>query len=372
MSGAFDAGGLGAVIYKEVRHIAREPTTLALIIAMPLLQLLIYGYAINLHVQHVRSLYVDEDRSRVSTALLRALRRSQAFDIVGSVSSPAALQRALVADRARVGFVIPKGFASDVTGSTHATVTMLVDGSDANVAQAAYAGAAALTRAIAARLDPLSESPPVEIRPRTLFNPSLRTPNFLIPGLIGLVMQNITIVLTALSIVNERQRGTLEQMRAMPIGAGAIVLGKLIPYGLIGFFDLLLVLFAMRAVFGVPVAGSTTLLLLLSIAFLMTGLGFGLLVSTVARSQLQAILITVFFLMPSFLLSGMFFEIDQMPAPARIISYALPMTYFLEILRGIIIRGAGLSDLWVPAVVTVAFGVGTLALASLRFAAKPT
>lgn len=372
MREAFDASGLGAVVYKEVRHILREPTTLALIIAMPLLQLLIYGYAINLHVQHLRTLYVDEDRSRISAALVHAVRRSQTFDVIGSASSVPALEHALVAGRARVGFFIPRGFAKSVAGSSPTTVQMLVDGSDANVAQAAYAGAAALTRAISERIDPFGESPPVDIRPRTLFNPSLRTPNFLVPGLIGLVMQNVTIVLTALSIVNERERGTLEQLRAMPIGAGAIVLGKLIPYGLVGFLDLLLVLFAMRAVFSVPVAGNVALLLLLSVAFLMTGLGLGLLISTVARSQLQAILMTVFLLIPSFLLSGMFFEIDQMPAPARIISYALPMTYFLEILRGIIIRGAGLSDLWLPAVVTVAFGVGTLALASLRFAAKPT
>ncbi len=361
MSHAFDLSGLSAVIYKEVRHILREPTTLALIIAMPLMQLLIYGYAINLHVQHIRTLYVDEDRTSASRELVSAVRTSQAFKVVGTASSTAALQQALVAGRAQVGFVIHLP-----------TVQMLVDGSDANVAQAAYAGAAVLTRALVERLDPFGESPPVELRPRTLFNPSLRTANFLIPGLIGLVMQNITMVLTALSIVNERERGTLEQMRATPVGAGAIVLGKLIPYGVVGFLDLLLVLVAMRAAFDVPVAGSVALLLLLSIAFLITGLGLGLLVSTVARSQIQAILITVFFLLPSFLLSGMFFEVDQMPAPARIISYALPMTYFLEILRGIIIRGAGIVDLWVPALVTVAFGLGALALASLRFAAKPS
>jgi ABC-2 type transport system permease protein len=161
-------------------------------------------------------------------------------------------------------------------------------------------------------------------------------------------------------------------MRVTPIGSGALVLGKLVPYGVIGFIDLLLVLLAMRTVFAVPVAGNIWLLLGLCVAFLMSALGMGLLVSTIARSQLQAMIVTVFFLMFSFLLSGMFFEIDLMPAPARVLSYALPMTYFLQILRGIIIRGAGFTDLWVPAVVTIAFGVGTLAVASLRFAAKPS
>ncbi len=372
MSSAFDLTGLGAVIYKEVRHILREPTTLVLILAMPVMQLLIYGYAINLHVEHVATVYHDADRGRVAGQLVSVLERTPTFHLVGSVASTAALRAALVSGRARVGFEIPAGFSRDVERGRPVTVPMLVDGSDAAIAQAAYGSAAQIEGALSTWLDPLGESPAVEIRARTLFNPSLRTPNFLVPGLIGLMVQNITMILTALSIVNERDRGTLEQMRVTPIGSGALVLGKLIPYGVVGYVDLLLVLIAMRTVFAVPIAGSVGLLLALSLPFVMTGLGLGLLISMVARSQLQAVVMTVFFVMPSFLLSGMFFEIDLMPAPARIISYALPMTYFLEILRGIIVRGAGFADLWVPAVVTVAFGVGTLALASLRFAARPS
>ncbi|HEY9085996.1 MAG TPA: ABC transporter permease [Candidatus Tyrphobacter sp.] len=367
---AFDATGLAAVMYKEVRHILREPTTLALIIAMPLMQLLIYGYAINLHVDHIASVYYNEDRGRAAGLLVKVLGASQTFHLVQSVASREELTRALVAGRAHVAFDIPAHFSTKLARGKTVAVPMLVDGSDASVAQAAYGAATRIGDAFSQWSDPLGESAAVEIRPRTLFNPSLRTPNFLIPGLIGLVMQNITMVLTALSIVNERERGTLDQMRVTPIGPAAVILGKLIPYGAVGFFDLLLVLVAMRFVFNVPIAGSIWLLLLLSAAFLLTCLGLGLLISTVARSQLQAILIAVFFLLPSFLLSGMFFEVDLMPAPARIISYALPMTYFLEVLRGIVIRGATLAELWVPAAVTVAFGLGMLALASFRFAAR--
>jgi ABC-2 type transport system permease protein len=370
VTSAFDVTGVSAVIYKEVRHILREPTSLALIIVMPLFQLLIYGYAINVHVEHIASVYFDGDGGRIAAALVRVLRQSQTFQIVGHVASPAQLQRDLVSGSAHVAFDIPAGFSKAVQSGRPVAVDMLVDGSDASVAQAAYGGASRIASALSQWSDPLEESPTVEIRPRTLFNPSLRTPNFLVPGLIGLVLQNITMVLTALSIVNERERGTLEQMRATPIGAGAIVLGKVIPYGVVGFFDLILVLVAMRVIFAVPIAGSVGLLLGLSTLFLMTGLGLGLLVSTIARSQLQAMIITVFFLLPSFMLSGMFFEIDLMPAPARVIAYALPMTYFLEILRGIVIRGAGLADLWVPALVTVVFGIGAMALASVRFAAR--
>lgn len=372
MSGVFDIRGLGAVVYKETRHILREPSTLALIVGLPLMQLLIYGYALNLHVQHIPSGYYDPDRGRFATELMRALRRSPAFDLVEQEPSQSALDRAMVAGRIKIGFTIPAGASRDAQRGRPVTVPMLVDGSDASVAQAAYGAAERISAEFSAWLDPLGESPSVIVRPRTLFNPSLRTPNFLVPGLIGLLMQNVTIILTALSIVNERERGTLEQMRVTPIGAAAIVLGKLVPYGIIGFVDLLLVLLAMTAIFGVPIAGSIGLLLGLSLAFLMANLGLGLLVSTVARSQLQAILVTVFFLIPSFLLSGMFFEIDLMPLPAQAISYALPMTYFLEILRGIIVRGAGLADLWLPAVVTVAFGIGTFALASVRFSARPS
>lgn len=372
MRSPFDVHGLGAVIYKETRHILREPSTLALIICLPLMQLLIYGYALNLHVQHIPTGLYDPDRGRFATQLVRTLHRSQAFDVVEREPSAAALDRALVAGRVSVGFTIPAGASSDAEHGRPIVIPMLVDGSDASLAQAAYGAAESISADFSAWLDPLGESPAVIVRPRTLFNPTLRTPNFLIPGLIGLLMQNVTIILTALSIVNERERGTLEQLRATPIGAAAIVLGKLVPYGIIGFVDLLLVLVVMTGVFSVPIAGSIGLLLGLSLAFLMTNLGLGLLVSTVARSQLQAILLTVFFLIPSFLLSGMFFEIDLMPVPAQAISYALPMTYFLEILRGIIVRGAGLADLWLPALVTVAFGVGTFALASVRFSARPS
>ncbi len=370
MRAPFDFSGLGAVVYKEVRYILREPSSLAMIILMPIMQLVIYGYAINLHVQHVPTGYFAADRGRFSDAIENVLARSKTFDVVQKASSEAALRRAMVAGRIRVAFMIPAGASADAEHGRPVNVKMLVDGSDASIAQAAYGAADAIASEFSAWLDPLGESPAVDIRTQTLFNPSLRTPNFLMPGLIALVMQNMTIVLTTLSIVIERDRGTLDQMRVSPIGSGAVVFGKILPYGALGLLDVLLVLTAMRNIFAVPVAGSLWLLLALSVAFLMTGLGIGLLFSTIARSQLQAMLLAIMFLIPSFLLSGVVFEVGLMPVPARVISYALPMTYFIEVLRGIIVRGAGFTDLWVPAVVTIAFGAGMLALASIRFAGK--
>jgi ABC-2 type transport system permease protein len=366
----FDFTGTGAVIYKEIRHILREPTTLAFILVLPLVELIIYGYAINLHVEHVATIYYNGDGGPAARQLIRALEHSETFHVVREVQSPTQLQQLLVAGSARVAFDIPAGFSATVGHGRTARVRMLVDGSDSNIALAAYGSAARIASVLSEWYDPFGANPAVDISSTTLFNPSLRSANFLIPGLIGVIIQNITMVLTTLSIVRERDRGTLDQMRAMSIGPGAIVFGTAIPYGVIGFIDLVLVLLAMRNVFGVPVVGNVPFLLALSAAFIATGLGFGLLISTIARSQLQAMMMAVFFLLPSVLLSGMIFEVEMMPKPAQVIAYALPLTYFLQILRGVIVRGAGVADLWLPTLVTCLFGIGALILATVRFAAR--
>lgn len=370
MIGAFDLSGLRAILYKEVRHLAREPLTLALLVVLPVTQLLIYGYAINMHVDHVKTVYYDEDHGRFSAEIAKYLQRSPAFTIVGTVTSMQQIRRALVSGKAQVAFIIPRGFAAGIEHSKPVTVQMFVDGSDAEVAQAAYGAAAGMQSALSSWADPMDADAALSIHTETLFNPSLRTPNFLVPGMVGLVIQNVTMILTALSIARERERGTLDQMRALSIAPGAVIVGKVIPYGIVGFLDVLLVLAAMSGVFAVPIAGSIPLLLVLCLAFLVTGLGLGLLISTVSSSQLQASVIAAFFLLPSFLLSGMFFEVQLMPVPAQVIAYALPMTYFLQVLRGIIIRGAGLGDIWFPALVTCAFALATMVVASIRFAAR--
>jgi ABC-2 type transport system permease protein len=373
MRALFDFHGLGAMIFKEARHILREPMTLALVIAMPLLQLLIYGYAINLRVEHVRTVYYSEDSGRLADQFISALQASNAFDVIARVRSPQALRDTIVKGAAHVGFNIPENFSADVLRGKPTAVQVLVDGSESNIAQAASAAAAEIATAMAAQLrGQAARTPVVDMRPLILFNPSLRTPNFLVPGLIGLVLQNITMILMALSIVQERARGTLDQVLVTPIGTTALLLGKAIPYALVGFFDFLLVLVMMRTVFAVPIAGNLVALLVLGAIFLMTSLGIGLLVSTYAQSELQALTIVAFLYVPSVLLSGFFFQIELMPPIIRVISYCLPLTYFLEVLRGIIVRGATLSDLWVAALATVFFGLLTLGLASLRFAKTAT
>jgi ABC-type multidrug transport system permease subunit len=244
-------------------------------------------------------------------------------------------------------------------------VQALLDGSDAAIAQPAYAAVGAIGAAFAA-------GPPglVEVRPRVLFNPDLRSANFLVPGLIGVIMQLITMFLTTLSIVGERERGTLDQLMVTPIGSLGLMLGKIAPYAAIGFVDFLLVLLAMDVVFRVPIVGSVPLLLILSIGFLAAALGMGLLVSTFARTQVQAMLGVLAFTLPSILLSGFFFERSLMPPVMAWLGYAIPLTYFLEILRGIVLRGAGLRDLWPDVIAMLALAALLLVGASFRFARR--
>jgi ABC transporter DrrB family efflux protein len=322
----------------------------------------IFGYAINTKVEHVATVVLNEDLGPASLAFVDALRASRTFDVTRQAASRSALMEEIVSGRARVGFDIPPNFTADLRAGRRAQVQALIDGSDAAVAQPAYAAAGA----VGAALFPIAV-PPVDVRTRVLFNPGLRSANFFVPGLVGLIMQLITMFLTALSIVGERERGTLDQIMVTPIGALGLMLGKITPYAIIGFVDMLLVLAAMWFVFGVPIAGSVTLLVVLSLGFLMAALGLGLLVSSAAENQLQAMLGVLGLTLPSILLSGFFFERSLMPPVMQWVGYAIPLTYFFEILRGIILRGAGLNDLVQPVVAMLVLGSVVLLGASIRF-----
>ena len=360
----FDLRGYGAVLYKELRHVVRDRTTLILAVALPIVQVTLFGYAINTKVEHVATVVLNEDLGPASLAFVDALRASRTFDVGRQTASRAALMNEIVSGRARVAFDIPPNFTADVRAGRRAQVQALIDGSDAAVAQPAYAAAGAVGAALFGSGTPL---PPIDVRTRVLFNPGLRSANFFVPGLVGLIMQLITMFLTALSVVGERERGTLDQIMVTPIGALGLMLGKITPYAIIGFVDMLLVLAAMVFVFGVPIAGSVTLLVVLSAGFLMAALGLGLLVSSTAENQLQAMLGVLGLTLPSILLSGFFFERSLMPPVMQWVGYAIPLTYFFEILRGIILRGAGLADLVQPVVAMLALGSVVLLGASIRF-----
>lgn len=358
----FDLRGYGAVLYKEMRHVVRDRATLVLAVALPIVQVMIFGYAINTKVEHVSTAVFNEDRGPESIAFIDALRASRTFDLNQYAASRDALMREIVVGGARVAFDIPPNFTADLRAGQTPQVQVLVDGSDASIAQPALAAASAIGGSLHNHVQPA-----IDVRARVLFNPGLRSANFLVPGLIGVIMQLITMFLTALSIVGERERGTLDQIMVTPIGALGLMLGKITPYAIIGFVDMLLVLAAMRWLFAVPIAGSIPLLIALSIGFLMAALGLGLLVSSNAKTQLEAMLGVLAITLPAILLSGFFFERSLMPPIMQWVGYLIPLTYFFEILRGIILRGAGASDLLGPIVAMLALGTIVLLAASIRF-----
>jgi len=364
---AFDFRGFDAVLYKEVKHVLRDRITLFLSLFLPIVQLTLFGYAINMKVEHIRTAFLNEDGGALSVRFLDGLRASNMFDLADVATSRRDLDEFVVSGRSRVAFDIPPNFTADLRSGRRASVQVMIDGSDSVVAQPAFSAATEIGAAVSG-----AATQRIDVRPRVLFNPSLRSANFLVPGLIGVIMQLITMFLTALSIVGERERGTLDQLLVTPVGVMGLMLGKIAPYAAIGFLDFLLVLGAMRWIFEVPIAGNIFLLLALSAAFLVAALGLGLLVSSFARTQVQAMLGAFGLTLPSILLSGFFFERSLMPPVMQWLGDAIPLTYFLEILRGIILRGAGLAELWPQVVAMLALATVLIVAASIRFARSAT
>ena len=353
--------GLVAIFLKEISHIRREPITLFFAFLVPVFQLTVFGYAIETSVDNIRTVVFDLDGRQDSRELVDAFVNTRKFKIVEQVTSEAAFDAALASGRAKVGIRIPPDYTERLLHGEQAIVQVLIDGSDSQVATTAMNSAALLGlnvslqrgRAFAESLqtavarDPAGRfALPIEIRPRLLYNPNLESAQFFVPGLIGIIMQLVTLFLTSFAIVREREMGTLEQLFVTPVGRAGLLLGKLIPYALIGFIETLIVLMVMVFVFSVPIRGDLLLLLTLSLLFLFTALGLGLLVSSLAKTQLQAIQFAFIIMLPSILLSGFVFPREAMPPPIYWFSFVIPVTYFIEILRGIILRSAGFSDLW--------------------------
>ena len=335
--------GLGAIIYKELLQVRRDPST-RFVFLIPLIQTIIFGFAIDLDVQHIKTVVLDLDRGVESRRIIERFENSGTFDITAEAASEAELRRTIVAGKARVGVIVPGDYSTRLLRGEQARVQVLIDGSDSSVATNALQTARAigdvesLTRQ---GVDPLER--PVEVRPRLLFNPDLESAHFYVPGLIGIILQIVTVMLTAFSIVRERERGTLEQLIVTPVGRAALIFGKLIPYALIGVAQTLFVLALMRLVFGVRIEGSITLLLALSGLFLLPSLALGILISTIATNQAQAMQMSMLIMLPSVLLSGFAFPRETMPLPIYALSFGVPVTYYVQILRGIILRGAGVG-----------------------------
>jgi len=352
--------GLLAILLKEFAHIRREPTTLFFAFLIPVVQLTIFGYALDTTIEDIRTVVLNLDGRRDSLELLEAFRNTRTFRIVAHVQDDAAYEHAISSGRAKVGLRIPADFSERLLHGEQALVQVHIDGSDSQVAMTAVNTSNLLglnqslrrgrrvaeTLQIAPARDPFGGfAIPIQVRPRLLFNPDLESSHFFVPALVGIILQLVTLFLTSFAIVRERELGTLEQLFVTPVGRAGLLLGKLIPYALIGFLESLIILLVMVFVFGVPIHGSLPLLLGLVLLFLFTALGLGLLVSTIARTQLQAIQVAFMIMLPSILLSGFMFPRESMPTPIYLLTFLIPVTYFLEILRGVILRAADFFDL---------------------------
>ena len=352
--------GLAAVLIKEFAHIRRQPSTLFFMFVVPILQLTIFGYAIDTKIEHLPTVVYDLDGRRHGRELIEAFANTNRFQVVEHAVNEEAFRRALSSGRAKVGVRVPPDYSDRLIRGQQVEVQVLIDGSDSQTATTALnaanllgidqsirlARAFAESQQSAPARDPVGQAAvPIEMRPRLLFNPDLESSYFFVPGLVGIILQLVTLFLTSFAIVRERELGTLEQLFVTPVGRAGLLLGKLIPYAVVGFFETLLVLLVMVYLFGVPIHGSVPLLLGSASLFIVCSLGLGLLVSTLARTQLEAMQFAFIIMLPSILLSGFMFPRSEMPWPIYIITFAIPATYFLEMLRGIVLRDADIVDL---------------------------
>jgi ABC-type multidrug transport system permease subunit len=363
--------GLYAIVYKETRHIVRDFRTLFLMLIIPAVQLTIFGYAIELDVRDIHTAVFDLDGREPSRRLVEQFENTGYFKIVAHTTTEADLERAIVRGEARVGLRIPADFTDRLARGEQAQIQMLIDGSDSTVAmQALNVGNAVAMRMSIGILDRQvggSGVLPVDARPRVLFNPDMRTVNFMVPGLVGIILQLVTMILTAFAIVREKENGTLEQLMVTPVSRLGLMLGKLIPYGIVGIVESVSVVLLMVFLFQVPIAGNVFLLAAFTLLFMLTTLGIGLLISTFATNQIQALQMAFLVILPSILLSGFVFPQETMPTPIWLIGQVVPVTYFIRVLRGIILRDAGLLDLWPNAAILALIAVVVIGAAALRF-----
>jgi ABC transporter DrrB family efflux protein len=372
--------GLWAMLLKEFAHIRREPATIFFMLVVPVLQTIIFGYAIETEIENIPTVIFDLDGRQEARELVASFRNTRTFEILERVHDEESFRRAITSGRAKVGVRIPPDYTERLLRGEQVQVQVLIDGSDSQVATTALnstnllgvakskdlaLGLAESLPVVPAR-DPVGKAAvPIEMRPRLLFNPDLDSSHFFVPGLVGIIMQLVTLFLTSFAIVRERELGTLEQLFVTPVSRLGLLFGKLIPYALVGFLEMLIVLNVMVLVFSVPINGNLGLLLGLSTLFLVCALGLGLLVSTLARTQLQAMQFAFLLMLPSVLLSGFMFPRHEMPAPIYLLSFAIPVTYFIEILRGVVLRGADFADL-VPQVIGLSACSAVILILSVR------
>lgn len=359
---------VGAIAAKETLHVRRDPRTLYLALGMPVLMLFLFGYGVSFEIDRIPLAVADADRTEASRALVDAFTASREFTVAARIDAASA-EGMLRSGDALAALVVPEHYARDLARGRRAPVQLLVDAADAPTAQQILTKADAIARVETRRVAGIAgEAPPLAVKVWTRYNPAGRSALFMVPGLAAYLLAITAVLLTALTVAGEWERGSMEQLFASPVGRLEIVLGKLAPYLVLGLLELLLVLAFGSLAFDVPLRGSPFLLLALGLSFLVGMLGQGLLISVITRNQLVATQAgALSALLPSILLSGMVFPLENMPLVLQLLSRAIPARYLVHALRGVLLKGNGLAVLWPDLVAQIVFAVAVLALATARF-----
>lgn len=365
-----------AIMKKEFIQLKRDPVSLRLPIIMPIFMMILFGYAVTTEVEKIPTAVFDQSKTQESREYVDKFVASNYFDVLYYVSSDKELSNLIDSGKAKAGLIIPSGYAEDIRRSKTPDTQLIIDGTDPTTARTALSSGQLVNQiysqsfkekalkkigASAAKL------PGISMSNRVWYNPNLKSTRFTIPGLVGLILQNITVMLTAFAMVREKERGTIEQLIVTPIRPVELILGKLIPYILIGYAGFLFSLALCIFWFGVEVSGSLTLLLILGFLFVICALSIGMLISTLAKNQFQAMMVALLIMLPSILLSGFVFPREAMPLIIYLSGYAIPLTYFLEIVRGIVLKGIGLNFLFKDVLALGIFTFLLLGVATLRF-----
>ena len=368
-----------AMFLKECRHIMRDSRSLIMALILPLFQMLLFGYALNLDVDRIPTLIYDGDHSTISRALISRLQGSRFFEIEGYVDSYAEIEKAIDKSKVLLGVAIPRNYSQRLEGSNKANVQILLDGSDSNTASIALSYVESLVQSYALKVrsdgqqrhSGLPLRPPVEARLRVWYNSTLESSNYIVPGLIAAMMMVIAALLTSLTVAREWEMGTMEQLLSTPVRPAEIVVGKMLAFFVVGVADTVIAVVVGIFIYGVPFRGNIWVLAFTTVIFLCGAFFWGILVSAVARSQLFAFqmgLVTTF--LPSFLLSGFLYAIENMPVPIQVITHVVPARYFVTIVRGIFLKGVGLHVLWGEVLFLAAFSVIVFLLAERRMRQK--
>jgi ABC-2 type transport system permease protein len=368
---------LWRVIVKEFLQIRRDRRMIPVIFVAPVVQIVVFGFAVNTDVADVRTVLVDQDRTAASRDLVSRFVRSGYFDLVGTAARADDVDPWLVTAKAQLGLVIGPGFGKAIDAGRTARLQLVVDGSDATTANIALGYASSVARELGAEVQRrrlrsagagAGRSGEAVLVPRVLYNPDLKSRWFYVPAVLAMIVMIMTMLLSAMGVVREKEIGTMEQLIVTPIRPWQLLVGKLLPFALIGLFQTALATAVTVLGFGVPLRGSFPLLLGLTALFVLNTLGIGLLVSTLVQNQQQAMMGAAFAAMvPMIYLSGLIFPVENMPPAIQVVTYAIPLRYYAEIIRGVFLRGSGISVLWPEALVLLGMGIALLTVASLRF-----